>query len=71
MWQAIAGLDLEPVQVGKPWRQSNDERSYAFLLAQYGPLLQRVYADLGSWVCVGEQLGHDLAERNAAKRASP
>ena len=42
VWKAVAGLDLEPVHVGKPWRQTDDERAYAYLLAQYGGLLRRV-----------------------------
>lgn len=67
VWLRVAGLQLEPVQVGKAWRQADDERSYAYLLAQYGGLLQRVRADLGSWECVGLQLGSDLAARHAAR----
>lgn len=68
VWRQIAGLDLEPVQVGKPWRQSDDERAYSYLLAQYGGLLARMKEDLGSWACVGEQIGFDLRERSKAKR---
>ena len=68
VWQQVAGMELEPVQVGKVWRQSDDDRAYAYLLAQYGGLLRRMHADLGSWACVGAQIGHDLAEREAAKR---
>jgi hypothetical protein len=68
VWQRVAGLELEPVQVGKPWRQADDERAYAYLLAQYGGLLKRVRADLGSWDCVGLQIGADLAEREKAEK---
>ena len=68
VWQQIAGLELEPVQVGKPWRQSDDDRAYAYLLSQYGGLLRRLHDDLGSWECVGLQMGHDLAERSKASR---
>ena len=49
------------------WRQADDERAYAYLLAQYGPLLRRIREDLGSWDCVGRQLGDDLAERDRAQ----
>lgn len=59
----VAGLDLAPFQAGRVWRQSDDDRAYAAMLAQYGGLLRRVHADLGSWACVGDQIGHDLAER--------
>ena len=68
VWQAVAGLELEPVQVGKAWRRSDDERAYSYLLAQYGGLLQRVKQDLGSWECVGLQLGADLVLREKARR---
>jgi hypothetical protein len=63
----VAGLDLEPFQAGRVWRQSDDDRAYTALLAQYGGLLRRVCGDLGSWECVGAQIGFDLAEREAAK----
>ena len=69
VWKRVAGLELEPVQVGKPWRQADDERAYAYLLAQYGGLLQRVCRDLGAWDVVGLQIGHDLAEREKAEKA--
>jgi hypothetical protein len=70
VWEGVAGLRLEPVQVGKPWRQSDDDRAYAYLLAQYGGLLERIKANAGSWACVGEQIGYDLAERAKALRTS-
>lgn len=66
VWQRVAGLELEPVQVGKPWRQSDDDRAYAYLLAQYGGLLERIRDDLGSWDVVGLQIGADLVERKKA-----
>ena len=64
----VAGLDLEPFQAGRAWRQADDDRAYAALLAQYGALLTRIAADQG-WECLGLQLRDDLAERSAAKRA--
>ena len=70
VWQRVAGLDLQPVEVGKPWRQADDERAYGYLLAQYGGLLQRIAGDLGSWDMVGRQIGFDLAERAKVKRRS-
>ena len=68
VWKGVAGLDLEPVQVGKLWRQSDDDRAYAYMLAQYGGMLSRRMQDHGSWACVGQQIGVDLAERQRAKR---
>lgn len=68
VWRGVVGLELEPVQVGKPWRQSDDERAYAYLLAQYGSLLERM-ASVQGWDCLGLQLRDDLRRREAAKRA--
>jgi hypothetical protein len=67
VWQRVAGLELEAVHVGKAWRQADDERAYAYMLAQYGGMLKRVCAELGSWDCVGLQIGVDLAEREEAE----
>jgi hypothetical protein len=60
IWRGVAGLELQPVQVGRAWRQADDVRGYRYLLAQYGGLLRRMYSDQGSWECVGLQLGEDL-----------
>lgn len=68
VWAAIASMDLEPVQVGKLWRQSDDDRAYSYLLAQYGGLMQRLVGNLGSWPALGAQIGHDLVERSKAQR---
>jgi hypothetical protein len=68
VWRRVAELELEPVQVGKPWRQADDERAYAYFLAQYGGVLRRMAGDLGSWDMVGRQIGYDLAERDRARR---
>lgn len=65
----VSGLDLQPFEAGKPWRQADDERAYASLLAQYGGVLRRLCADLGSWDCVGRQIGDDLVQLDEARRA--
>jgi hypothetical protein len=70
LMRLVSGLELHPFDAGKAWRQSDDDRAYAALLAQYGGLLARVKAELGSWDCVGLQIGADLAERSKAKRTS-
>lgn len=67
LWSLVAGLELHPVQVGKGYRQADDERAYAYLLAQYGGLLRRMCVDLGDWACVGKQLGNDLAARDGVR----
>lgn len=68
VWAGVVGMELEAVQVGKPWRQADDDRAYVYLLAQYGGLLQRRMEEHGSWAALGQQLGHDLAEVSHAKR---
>jgi hypothetical protein len=54
------GLEIQPFAAGREWRQADDDRSYAALLAQYGGLLSRIKADLGGWDVLGMQIGHDL-----------
>ena len=66
--QRVEGLELQPFQAGRAWRQSDDARSYDFMLAQWGGLLQRLASDLGSWECLGLQLRDDLSERASLKR---
>ncbi|CAG0986327.1 hypothetical protein ANRL2_02835 [Anaerolineae bacterium] len=60
VWRQVAGLALEPVKVGRGWRPSDDARAYRYMLAHYGGVLRRLQRDLGSWECVGLQLGEDL-----------
>jgi hypothetical protein len=67
VWKAVGGADLTPVQVGKPWRQADDDRAYAYMLAQYGGLLKRRALEAGDWACVGKQLGEDLARREKSR----
>jgi hypothetical protein len=68
LMRLVSGLELQPFEAGKVWRQADDDRAYAALLSQYGALLRRVAGDLGSWECLGLQIGNDLAERDQAKR---
>ena len=63
VWKVVAGLDLTPVQVGRGYRQSDDERSASFLVANYGGLLRRMRQALGSWEGVGVRLGQDVDKR--------
>jgi hypothetical protein len=64
VWRAVAGLELQPVQIGRGYRQTDDERAYRYMLAQYGGVIRRMRVDAGSWECLGLQLGHDLSETN-------
>lgn len=63
VWKAVAGLELTPVQVGRGYREADDARAYRYLLAQYGGLLRRMQTELGSWDCLGLQIGHDLGAK--------
>ena len=66
--KGVVGLELDPLMVTKPFRDSDDERAWAFLLAQYGGLLERRKAKHGSWGALGSQIGFDLVERAIAQR---
>jgi hypothetical protein len=68
IWREIEGQELQPLQVTKAWRQSDDDRTYDYLLDKFGPLLLRKIEEHGSAHCFALQLQHDLAERQAAKR---
>jgi hypothetical protein len=68
LMQLVASVDLEPFHAGKVWRQSDDDRAWAAVLAQYGGLFRRMVEDLGSWDCLGLQIGSDLEARERAMR---
>lgn len=63
VWRAVAGLELTPVQVGRGYRESDDERARKFMLLHYGGVLRRMHEELGDWACVGLQLGHELGKQ--------
>lgn len=67
LMRLVADIELEPFQAGKVWRQSDDTRAYAAVLAQYGGLFKRLAQDQG-WECLGLQLRDDLAERDAYEK---
>lgn len=67
LMRLVSGLELVPFVAGKVWRQSDDDRAYAALLAQYGGLLRRI-AEAQGWEALGLQLRDDLAERQRIKR---
>ena len=66
--KGVVGLDLDPLVFTKPFRDSDEDRAWAFLLAQYGGLLHRRKDKHGSWAALGAQIGSDLAERAIAQR---
>lgn len=67
LMRQVSGLDLVPFVAGRVWRQSDDDRAYAAVLAQYGGLFRRLAAVQG-WECLGLQIRDDLAERDKALR---
>lgn len=67
LMKEVADMELQPFNVGRVWRQSDDERAYRAVLAQYGAMFSRLKQTLGSWECVGLQIGSDLAETQRLK----
>jgi hypothetical protein len=66
LMRSVADLEIAPFRAGTVWRQSDHERAYKACLAQYGGMFRRMLQDLGSWECVGLQIGSDLERRNRA-----
>lgn len=60
-------LDIERITM-QAGRETDDERAFRFMTMQYGPLLQRMFRDLGSWECVGLTIGEGIKQREAVKR---
>ena len=67
LMRQVSGLELHPFEAGKAWRQSDHERARAAILSQYGGWLREELRQLGSWECVGLQLGSDLEEREKGR----
>jgi hypothetical protein len=55
----VLAMDVPRVQV-RPWRESDDDRAYRFMLQQYGPLMRRRIDEHGSAAAFGAQLEYDL-----------
>lgn len=64
--QRLWALDVARIEM-QSGRETDHQRAYRFMLRQYGPTLQRMLSDLGSWECVGLTIGDDLA-RMASSR---
>jgi DNA relaxase NicK len=56
----IANIKRVDAQVYQP---SDDQRSYGWLLRQYGNLLKSMHGTHGSWEAVGAQIGYDLEHK--------
>jgi len=50
-------------------RETDDERAFRFMVMQYGPLLQRMLRDLGSWDCVGLTIGEAIKKHQEQRRS--
>lgn len=55
-------LDIARVTM-KAGRETDDERAFRHLVIQYGPLLERVMKEVGTWECVGLTIRDALEER--------
>lgn len=69
LMRQVAGIELHPFDAGRPWRQSDDDRAYSAVLAQYGGLFTRM-AERQGWHALGLQIRDDLAARAEASRRS-
>lgn len=59
-------IDRVTMQAG---RETDDERAFRYMVMQYGPLLQRMFRDLGTWDCVGLTIGDAIKKhRDQRKR---
>lgn len=65
----VAGTEVPRITVGSVWSPSDDERAYRWMIRQYGPMLQRLAAALGSWECVGLTIGADCAPGDDGERS--
>jgi hypothetical protein len=65
LMRQVSGTELQPFLAGQVWRQADDDRAYAAVLAQYGGMFKRLASDLGGWDVLGLQLRDDLAQREA------
>ena len=67
LYRDLSGSDIERINVGSVWQADDLSRTVRSMLKQYGRTLERLHADLGSWECVGLQLGHELSELHNPK----
>lgn len=51
-------------------KESDDERAFRYLVIQYGPLLERLVRDVGSWECVGLTIRDAIEERKSGRGAA-
>lgn len=65
--EALAIPELEAVRVRDPWRPSDDERSWKFLVQQWGGFLQRRASLLGGWPQLGEAVDFEISMQHRVR----
>lgn len=66
MAQEAMALELEKIVMRTRKLSADDELMY-WMCKHYGAVLQRFYADLGDWACVGKQIGETIENMKKAK----
>jgi len=67
LFERLGGAHVERIRVGSVWRPDDYTRTVRALVGQYGRFLESLCDDLGSWACVGAQLGDEIAAARARK----
>lgn len=57
----LCGYELTKIE-DVTWQAADDDRSYAWVIRQYGPLLVRRMLAHGSWEALGVQMGLDITK---------
>jgi len=68
LWQAVEGLELEPVQIGRGYRVADEQRARAWFLRNSKNVLLGYLHDAGSAECAGLQIFDELKEMMEADR---
>lgn len=69
LYRDLAGVEVPRIRVGSVWQADDLSRTVRSMLKQYGPTLEKLCVQLGSWQCVGLQLGDELQQlRNPKPR---
>jgi hypothetical protein len=58
----VGNVELGAFSVRGAWRESDNSRTYWYMLSAYGNTLRRVLEEAGSAECMGKQIAQDLKE---------
>lgn len=65
---ADVAMSIQVEKYKSGWKpQTDDAKTFDWMLRQYGPLLRRLYDDHGSWPCVGLHIEQRLRELDEAQ----